>query len=153
VRRGDRAWRPGLGRRRRRPGQARAAGAFAVAADAGDRAGEQGAPRPRGHPQPRPGAPAALSRPASEREALPGARRARQLCEARPPLGPRPLLRASETASLLVVGQAPGTLVHGSGIPWDDASGVRLRGWMGLDKAAFYDEAKVAIVPMGFCYP
>ncbi|MCM2355708.1 MAG: uracil-DNA glycosylase family protein [Arenimonas sp.] len=79
--------------------------------------------------------------------------RACRLCEAKLPLGPRPVLRASATARLLVVGQAPGTLVHGSGIPWDDASGVRLRGWLGLDKAAFYDESRIAIVPMGFCYP
>ena len=79
--------------------------------------------------------------------------RACRLCEPSLPLGPRPVLRASATARLLVVGQAPGTLVHGSGIPWDDASGVRLRGWLGLDKAAFYDESRIAIVPMGFCYP
>ena len=79
--------------------------------------------------------------------------RACRLCEAALPLGPRPVLRASATATLLIVGQAPGTLVHGRGVPWDDASGVRLRGWMGVDKAAFYDESKIAIVPMGFCYP
>jgi uracil-DNA glycosylase len=63
------------------------------------------------------------------------------------------VLRASTTAKLLIVGQAPGTLVHGSGVPWDDASGVRLRGWLGIDKADFYDESRIAIVPMGFCYP
>src|SRR5688500_11109561 len=79
--------------------------------------------------------------------------RACRLCEAHLPLGPRPVLRASATATLLVAGQAPGTLVHGSGVPWDDASGVRLRGWLGLDKVTFYDESKIAIVPMGFCYP
>ena len=79
--------------------------------------------------------------------------RACRLCEAALPLGPRPVLRASATARLLIVGQAPGTLVLGSGVPWDDASGVRLRGWLGMDKARFYDEATVAIVPMGFCYP
>jgi uracil-DNA glycosylase len=76
-----------------------------------------------------------------------------RLCEAHLPLGPRPVLRASETARLLIVGQAPGTLVHASGIPWSDASGMRLRGWLGMDRGNFYDEAKVAIVPMGFCYP
>ena len=92
-------------------------------------------------------------RPASPLETLLTEIRACRLCEAHLPLGPRPVLRASATASLLVVGQAPGTLVHGSGVPWDDASGVRLRGWLGIDKAAFYDEATVAIVPMGFCYP
>ena len=79
--------------------------------------------------------------------------RACRLCEAHLPLGPRPVLRASETARLLIVGQAPGTLVHGSGIPWSDASGMRLREWLHLDRDHFYDESRVAIVPMGFCYP
>jgi len=79
--------------------------------------------------------------------------RACRLCEAQLPLGPRPVLRASATARLLVVGQAPGTLVHGSGIPWNDASGMRLREWLRVDRNAFYDESRVAIVPMGFCYP
>ena len=79
--------------------------------------------------------------------------RACRLCEDKLPLGPRPVLRASTTARLLIVGQAPGTLVHGSGVPWDDASGVRLREWLRVDKSAFYDEKKIAIVPMGFCYP
>jgi uracil-DNA glycosylase len=79
--------------------------------------------------------------------------RACRLCEASLPLPPKPVLRASESARLLIVGQAPGTLVHASGIPWNDASGMRLRGWLGLDRDAFYDESKVAIVPMGFCYP
>ena len=79
--------------------------------------------------------------------------RACRLCEAHLPMGPRPVLRASATARLLIVGQAPGTLVHASGIPWNDASGMRLRGWLGMDRDAFYDESKVAIVPMGFCYP
>lgn len=79
--------------------------------------------------------------------------RACRLCEASLPLEPRPVLRASETARLLVVGQAPGTLVHGSGIPWNDASGMRLRDWLHIDRDAFYDESRVAIVPMGFCYP
>lgn len=94
-----------------------------------------------------------MSRPVSELDALLTEIRACRLCEAELPMGPRPVLRASESASLLVVGQAPGTLVHASGIPWSDASGMRLRGWMGLDRNAFYDEAKIAIVPMGFCYP
>lgn len=94
-----------------------------------------------------------MARDASPLDRLLGEIRACRLCEAHLPLGPRPVLRASATATLLVAGQAPGTLVHGSGVPWDDASGVRLRGWLGLDKAAFYDEARVAIVPMGFCYP
>lgn len=79
--------------------------------------------------------------------------RACRLCEAALPLGPRPVLRASTTARLLIAGQAPGALVHGSGVPFDDASGVRLREWLRIDKATFYDESRVAIVPMGFCYP
>lgn len=74
-------------------------------------------------------------------------------CEAHLPLGPRPVLRASAGARLLVAGQAPGTKVHASGIPWDDASGKRLREWMGVDADTFYDQARIAIVPMGFCYP
>ncbi len=74
-------------------------------------------------------------------------------CEAELPLGPNPILRASPTARLLIVGQAPGTKVHESGIPWNDASGIRLRHWLGLDRERFYDEREVAIVPMGFCYP
>src|SRR5690606_21872667 len=64
-----------------------------------------------------------------------------------------PVLRASATAKLLIVGQAPGTKVHASGIPWDDQSGKRLRQWLGMEPDEFYDEQKVAIVPMGFCYP
>ena len=79
--------------------------------------------------------------------------RACRICEASLPMEPRPILRANASARLLIVGQAPGTLVHGSGIPWNDASGMRLRGWLGLDRDAFYNEANVAIVPMGFCYP
>lgn len=79
--------------------------------------------------------------------------RACTLCEAHLPLGPRPVLRASATARLLIVGQAPGTKVHATGIPWDDASGKRLREWLGMTPERFYDEAAIAIVPMGFCYP
>jgi uracil-DNA glycosylase len=79
--------------------------------------------------------------------------RACRLCAAQLPLGPRPVLRASAGARLLIVSQAPGARVHASGIPWDDASGRRLREWLQLDAATFYDERRVAIVPMGFCYP
>lgn len=79
--------------------------------------------------------------------------RACRRCEAHLPLGPRPVLQASASARLLIVGQAPGTKVHASGIPWTDASGARLRGWLQLDEATFYDASRVAIVPMGFCYP
>jgi uracil-DNA glycosylase len=74
-------------------------------------------------------------------------------CERHLPLGPRPVLRAAATARILIVGQAPGLRVHTTGIPWDDASGERLRGWMGVASEAFYDEARIAIVPMGYCYP
>ncbi len=76
-----------------------------------------------------------------------------RLCEAYLPLGPRPVLSASASAKLLIVGQAPGTKVHASGVPWDDQSGKRLRGWLGLEPEAFYDTSQIAIVPMGFCYP
>lgn len=74
-------------------------------------------------------------------------------CEAHLPLGPRPVLRASANAKLLIVGQAPGTKVHASGVPWDDASGKRLREWLRMTPNEFYDESRIAIVPMGFCYP
>lgn len=69
------------------------------------------------------------------------------------PLGPRPVFQASPSARLLIVGQAPGLKVHRTGIPWDDASGERLREWLGLSKEIFYDEKRVAILPVGFCYP
>ena len=79
--------------------------------------------------------------------------RACRECEAHLPLGPRPVLRASATARILIVGQAPGTKVHESGIPWNDPSGDRLRDWLDLDKDTFYDESRIAVVPSGFCYP
>jgi uracil-DNA glycosylase len=79
--------------------------------------------------------------------------RACRICAPHLPLGPRPVLRAGATATVLVVGQAPGTRVHATGIPWNDPSGDRLRQWLGLDRAAFYDEQRIAIIPMGFCYP
>ena len=75
------------------------------------------------------------------------------LCRDQLPLGPRPVLRAAPSARLLIVGQAPGTRVHASGVPWDDPSGDRLREWLEMPPAVFYDESRVAIVPMGFCYP
>lgn len=79
--------------------------------------------------------------------------RACTLCAAHLPLGPRPVVRAAPSARLLIVGQAPGTRVHETGIPWNDRSGARLRDWLRLDKEVFYDESRIAIVPMGFCYP
>ena len=74
-------------------------------------------------------------------------------CAAHLPLGPRPVLRAETSARLLVVGQAPGTRVHATGISWNDASGDRLRDWMAIDRATFYDASRVAIVSIGLCYP
>ncbi len=79
--------------------------------------------------------------------------RACRVCDAELPLGARPVLQAGSGARILVVGQAPGTRVHASGVPWDDPSGERLRGWMGIDRSAFYDAERVAIIPMGLCYP
>lgn len=79
--------------------------------------------------------------------------RACEICVPHLPLGPRPVVTVHPDAKLLIVGQAPGTKVHASGIPWDDQSGKNLRKWLGMDAEAFYDETKVGIVPMGFCYP
>lgn len=79
--------------------------------------------------------------------------RACRLCAEELPLGPRPVIRVSETARILIAGQAPGTRVHESGVPFNDPSGDRLREWMGIDRETFYDESRIAIVPMGFCYP
>lgn len=82
-----------------------------------------------------------------------------RLCRDAPMFGaplphePRPVLRISATAPILIAGQAPGTRVHASGTPFTDPSGVRLRAWLGLDEATFYDESRVAVVPMGFCFP
>ena len=75
-----------------------------------------------------------------------------QLCKDLIP-EPNPVLRVSSSARILIVGQAPGTKVHASGTPWDDASGKRLRAWMNIRDETFYDVSRVAIVPMGFCYP
>lgn len=79
--------------------------------------------------------------------------RACRLCAAHLPLGPRPVLVVEPSARILIIGQAPGTRVHETGIPWNDRSGDTLRGWMDVDRETFYDPARVAIVPMGFCYP
>lgn len=79
--------------------------------------------------------------------------RACRVCEAQLPLGPKPVLRADVRATVLIVGQAPGTRVHATGIPWNDPSGDRLRAWMGVDRDTFYDERRIAIIPTGFCYP
>ncbi|NNF52141.1 MAG: uracil-DNA glycosylase family protein [Gammaproteobacteria bacterium] len=82
-----------------------------------------------------------------------GTIRACSHCEAHLPLGPRPVLRAHASARILIIGQAPGTKVHATGIPWNDPSGDRLRSWMDVDSDTFYDERRFAIIPMGFCYP
>ena len=79
--------------------------------------------------------------------------RACRACAGALPHAPRPVLQASPSARVLIIGQAPGSKVHASGVPWDDDSGDRLRDWTGLPREAFYDPARVAIVPMGFCYP
>lgn len=79
--------------------------------------------------------------------------RACRLCAAHLPHGPRPVLRAAFSARLMIVGQAPGTKVHASGVPWDDRSGARLRDWLAVGSETFYDEKRIAIVPMGFCFP
>ncbi len=75
------------------------------------------------------------------------------VCAAHLPHGVRPIVQAGEGARIVVVGQAPGAKVHASGVPWDDASGARLRDWMGVEAATFYDAERVALIPMGFCYP
>ena len=79
--------------------------------------------------------------------------RACTLCADHLTAGPRPIVPFSAPSRLVLVGQAPGARVHASGIPWDDASGDRMREWTGLSKPEFYDAAKVALVPMGFCFP
>lgn len=79
--------------------------------------------------------------------------RACTLCKEHLPLGPRPIVFAQTSSPVLIIGQAPGSKVHTSGIPWDDVSGNNLRDWLGIDKTIFYDTSKIAIAPMGFCYP
>ncbi|MFN3751575.1 MAG: uracil-DNA glycosylase family protein [Thiobacillus sp.] len=79
--------------------------------------------------------------------------RACTVCAPYLPNPPKPILRASPTARLLIVGQAPGRRVHETGIPWNDPSGDQLRLWLGMTREVFYDESRIAIVPTGFCYP
>lgn len=76
-----------------------------------------------------------------------------RICEQALPLEPRPVIQISESARILVVGQAPGRRVHETGLPFNDPSGDRLRNWMGIGRETFYDEQQLAILPMGFCYP
>lgn len=102
-----------------------------------------------------PGTPAPARSPSPETilAEVAAAARACRVCEAFLPLGPRPVFRGSTTARVLIVGQAPGTKVHATGVPWNDPSGDRLRLWLQMDRDAFYDETRIAIVPMGLCYP
>lgn len=79
--------------------------------------------------------------------------RACELCKASLPFGPRPIVQADPEFRILIVGQAPGRKVHESGVPFDDVSGDRLREWLGMSREDFYNPKKVAILPMGFCYP
>lgn len=69
------------------------------------------------------------------------------------PNAPRPIIQASKSSKVVIIGQAPGQKVQNSGIPWDDASGNNLRAWLGVDKQTFYDEEIFALIPMGFCFP
>lgn len=86
-------------------------------------------------------------------ESLLAEARACQLCAGHLPHGCRPVLQAGGRAKLLIVGQAPGRAVHASGTPWLDASGRTLRTWLGMHEDEFYDPERVAIIPMGLCYP
>ena len=79
--------------------------------------------------------------------------RACRFCEKQLPQAPKPIFRVGKAARLLIVGQAPGRRVHETGIPWNDPSGEVLRGWLALDRQAFYDTSRIAIVPVGLCYP
>ncbi len=74
-------------------------------------------------------------------------------CTAHLPHGPHPVIQADPLARLLIIGQAPGARVHQTGVPWMDASGKQLRAWLGIDESTFYDASKIALMPMGFCYP
>lgn len=76
-----------------------------------------------------------------------------EICAASLPLGPRPIVATHPEAKILIIGHAPGTKVHQTGIPWDDQSGKQLRKWMGVTDETFYNETKIAQMPMGFCYP
>ncbi|EOB6679751.1 uracil-DNA glycosylase family protein [Vibrio vulnificus] len=79
--------------------------------------------------------------------------RACQVCASALPLGANPVVQAHSEAKILIIGQAPGTKVHHTSIPWNDASGNRLRAWLDIEKQTFYDPKQIAIMPMGFCYP
>ena len=76
-----------------------------------------------------------------------------KVCQEHLELGPRPIVAAHHRSKIIVIGQAPGIVVHNTGIPWDDKSGKNLRSWMGIDNDDFYNSQKIALIPMGFCYP
>ena len=76
-----------------------------------------------------------------------------KVCEKHLPLGANPVMSAGSKSKIIIVGQAPGKIVHNTGIPWNDKSGDNLRSWLGIDKKIFYDTNLVALMPMGFCYP
>lgn len=76
-----------------------------------------------------------------------------ELCKAHLPLGPRPVVAADTASKIAIIGQAPGIKVHKTGVPWDDPSGKQLRKWLGVSDRDFYDATKIALIPMGFCYP
>lgn len=75
------------------------------------------------------------------------------VCAKQLPLGPRPVVAAHSKSKIIIIGQAPGIKVHQTGLPWNDKSGENLRNWMGINREIFYDAQKIAIIPMGFCYP
>lgn len=75
------------------------------------------------------------------------------VCAQSLPLGPKPLVAGTRRSKILIIGQSPGLAAHESGVPWNDASGDRLRTWLGLSREQFYDDELVALMPMGFCYP
>ncbi len=76
-----------------------------------------------------------------------------KICKESLPFEPKPIVSFSSESKIVIIGQAPGSKVQNSGIPWDDQSGDKLRDWLGVDKKTFYDTSKIALVPMGFCYP
>ncbi|MEW7290180.1 uracil-DNA glycosylase family protein [Aquimarina sp. 2304DJ70-9] len=76
-----------------------------------------------------------------------------KICEKNLPLGPRPIVAAHPKSKILIIGQAPGAVVHKTGVPWDDKSGENLRKWMDIDTTTFYNVKKIGLIPMGFCYP
>ncbi len=76
-----------------------------------------------------------------------------EICKLHLPLGPRPIVEASEKSKIIIISQAPGRIVHESGVAWMDQSGKKLRDWLGVDESTFYNTDNFAILPMGFCYP